>query len=209
MKIVNFDTPLVQAMIRLFLLLLLLLPAASCRKELPPPEPAGGSSAGSAASSPSTAAVAEAYSHPGSGMQTDIDRYKERLKTDPADLEALIFLGNANFEIGRFDQAGELYLRALAIDPKNPEVRTDLATCYRKAGLFDQAVTELRTTLMINPDHPPALYNLGVILLFDKGDRKGALTAWEKLEKTHPKHSLSTGLAEKIKQVRRGEKPVI
>ena len=136
--------------------------------------------------------------HPGEGPMAEIAQYKERLKKDPRDLEALIFLGNSNFDIKRYEKAKELYIQALLIDPKNPSVRTDLASCFRYLGEPDQALVELKTVLAIHPDHIPALYNLGVILLDDKNDRAGAISAWEELVKKHPESPYSHGLAEKI-----------
>ncbi|MHB8483137.1 MAG: tetratricopeptide repeat protein [Nitrospiria bacterium] len=140
--------------------------------------------------------------HPGTGLMGEINVYKDRLKKNPKDLEALIFLGNSNFDIKRFEKAKELYIQALSIDPKNPFVRTDLATCFRSLGQFDQAVVELRTVLAITPRHPPALFNLGVILLNDKGDQKGAIEVWQQLLESHPKDVLAKGLAEKINQLK-------
>jgi cytochrome c-type biogenesis protein CcmH/NrfG len=136
--------------------------------------------------------------HPGTGPMAEISAYKERLKTNPKDLEALIFLGNSNFDIKRYEKAKELYIQALMIDPKNPLVRTDLASCFRNLGESDQAIVELKTVLALTPGHPPALFNLGVILSNDKGDQKGAIQSWQELLKKHPESPLSHGLAEKI-----------
>jgi cytochrome c-type biogenesis protein CcmH/NrfG len=136
--------------------------------------------------------------HPGTGQMAEISAYKERLKTNPKDLEALIFLGNSNFDIKRYEKAKELYIQALMIDAKNPSVRTDLASCFRNLGQTDQAIVELRTVLALTPGHPPALFNLGVILSNDKGDKKAAIQSWKELLKRHPESPLSHGLAEKI-----------
>ncbi len=141
-------------------------------------------------------------SHPGTGVMGQINVFKDRLKENSKDLEALIFLGNSNFDIKRFEKAKVLYLQALSIDPKNPVVRTDLATCFRNLKQTDQSVAELRTVLALAPGHPPALFNLGVILLNDIGDREGAIEAWQQLLEVHPKHELARGLAEKINQLK-------
>lgn len=142
--------------------------------------------------------------HPGTGPMAEISAYKERLKTNPKDLEALIFLGNSNFDIKRYEKAKELYIQALMIDPRNPSVRTDLASCFRNLGQADQAIVELRTVLALTPGHPPALFNLGVILANDKGDKKGAIQSWQELLNKHPENVLSHGLAEKIALLQHG-----
>jgi cytochrome c-type biogenesis protein CcmH/NrfG len=143
--------------------------------------------------------------HPGTGPMAEISSFKERLKKNPKDLEALIFLGNSNFDIKRYQKAKDLYVQALMIEPKNASVRTDLATCFRNLGESDQAIVELKTVLALNPDHPAALFNLGVILLGDKGDRSGAVQVWQQLIKKHPESPFARGLAEKITLLKREE----
>ncbi|MBI1822846.1 MAG: tetratricopeptide repeat protein [Nitrospirae bacterium] len=144
--------------------------------------------------------------HPGTGPMAEISSFKERLKKNPKDLEALIFLGNSNFDIKRYEKAKELYIQALMIEPKNSSVRTDLATCFRNLGESDQAIVELKTVLALNPDHPAALFNLGVILLGDKGDKKEAVEMWRRLLKKHPESPFTHGLSEKIALLMREEK---
>jgi len=68
-------------------------------------------------------------------MATVMD-HKRRLEKDPKDKEALRFLGNANYDINRFDAAKTYYTRYLEIDPAQPEVRTDLARVTTKPGML-------------------------------------------------------------------------
>jgi len=89
-----------------------------------------------------------------------------------------------------------MYTRALKIDPKNADVRTDMAIMYRNIKDFDRAISELRQAAKDDPKHLNSRYNLGIILLHDKQDFKGAIAAWEDLLRIEP-----TGeRAEKIKQ---------
>jgi tetratricopeptide (TPR) repeat protein len=110
-----------------------------------------------------------------------ISEYRERLEKDSKDLEALIFLGNANYDIQRYEKAQEYYQRALAVDRANTHIRTDLASAYRQTGEIDRAIEELRAVLAQDPNQEIALYNLGIILLNDKEDRDGAAKVWRKL----------------------------
>jgi tetratricopeptide (TPR) repeat protein len=143
--------------------------------------------------------------NPAGRVMEQINRHKQRLEANPKDLEALIALGNANFDIQRFDKAKELYLRALEIDPENVRVRTDLASCYRNTGDLEQALKELDRVLAIDPKHENALYNLGVLLLNDKQDPKGAAAAWEKLIAAHPHATYASDLQKKVDELHRSQ----
>lgn len=114
-------------------------------------------------------------------IMQQITAYKKRLEENPEDLEALIYLGNANYDIQRFEKAIEYYDRALAIDERNTHVRTDLASSLRQIGQVDSAVEQLQRVLDQDPNQEVALYNLGVILLNDRGDIEEARKSWKKL----------------------------
>jgi lipoprotein NlpI len=141
---------------------------------------------------------------PGVGAMERIQEYRQRLDKDPKDLEALIFLGNANYDIQRFDKAVEYYERALALDPKNLHVRTDLATSYRNTGKVDQGLKELKQVLALEPKHETALYNLGFILLNDKKDTTGALEVWDSLVSRDPTNPEYDELRAWIQQIKKG-----
>jgi hypothetical protein len=127
--------------------------------------------------------------------------YKRRLEKDPKDKEALLFLGNANFDINRFDQAQKYYKRYLEVDPTRAGVRTDLATSYYNLKDVDSALRELRTVLSQAPDHEAALYNFGLILWKNKQDKPGAIQAWETLLKTHPNYPKAAEVRKQIDEM--------
>jgi len=145
---------------------------------------------------------------PSAGVQPfmkKLEGYNNRLKENPEDLEALVFLANANFDIQRFEKAEALYLRILKIDPNNLHIRTDLASVYRHLGDSGKAVDTLRVVLSLNPNHEVALYNIGIILLNDKEDLSGAAEAWERLVQINPSDPLADALREKVKDIRNGK----
>ena len=161
-----------------------------------PPAPSPGNPHSSETPVPSSGA-------PVSFMQK-LTEYKARLEKNPKDIEALVFLANANFDIQRFEKAKEFYLKALEVDPNNTHVRTDLASSYRSLGDPDQALNELNKVLKAEPNHEVALYNTGIILLNDKNDPKKAVVAWEKLVQLKPDDPLSKELRDKIKELKAG-----
>jgi tetratricopeptide (TPR) repeat protein len=140
----------------------------------------------------------------GVGMMEKIQEYRQRLDKDPKDLEALIFLGNANYDIQRYDKAVEYYERAVVLDPKNLHVRTDLATSYRNSGKVDDAVKEYKEVLAQDPKHETALYNLGFVLLNDKKDTKGALKVWNTLVSNDPANPKFGALRTWMQQIKKG-----
>lgn len=118
--------------------------------------------------------------------QKEIERLRSILKKDPQNLKALIELGNAYFDTNQFDKAIEAYSQALKIDPKNADVRTDLGIMYRRKGDIDRAISEFKQAAQDDPSHVNSRYNLGIVLLHDKGDVRGAITAWEDYLKVEP-----------------------
>ncbi len=204
-----------------FFSLVLFFPLIGCQKNegmaenvggAPPPPPP-------VASAPPSAPVGEAppsapsgESPHGSGapvpFMQKLAEYKARIEKDPKDIEALVFMGNANYDIQRFEKAKEFYLKALEVDPNNTHVRTDLASSYRSLGETDQALEELNKVLKADPKHEVALYNSGIILLNDKNDAEKAAAAWEKLVQLKPNDPLSQELKKQISELRQtGGKP--
>lgn len=139
----------------------------------------------------------------GAKFMAVVNQYKQRLEKNPKDKDALMFLGNANYDINRFEQAKEYYKRYLEIDPTHPGVRTDLATSYYKTQDVDSAVRELKTVLAQIPDHESALYNLGLILRQEKHDNPGAVKVWEALLKAHPNHPKAAEVRKQIAEMKK------
>jgi len=139
----------------------------------------------------------------GAKFMATVMEQKRRLERDPKDKDALRFLGNANFDINRFETAKTYYERYLEIDPAQPEVRTDLATSYYKTKDVDSALRELRAVVAQHPDHEAALFNLGLILKQDKHDNRGAIQAWEALLNSHPDHPRSAEIRKEVEAMKK------
>jgi cytochrome c-type biogenesis protein CcmH/NrfG len=132
----------------------------------------------------------------GGGAQTDaqqtppvdpaeVQKLQARVKADPKDFEALVSLGNIDFDQKQYPEAADYYTKALAIhDDLN--VRTDLGTMLFYSKHYEEAMTELRKVLAVNPTHAQALFNLGVVFLHGKNDPQSALQTWQKLVGTNP-----------------------
>jgi len=132
----------------------------------------------------------------------EIESYKEILRKDPNNLQALIGIGNLYFDTKQDLPAIENYRKALALDPSNADVRTDMAVCYRRTGNPDQAIGELKKAISTNPRHAQSRYNLGVILIHDKNDVEGGIKAWEGLLENVPDYPYRDGMRAEIAKMR-------
>ncbi|HZW37113.1 MAG: tetratricopeptide repeat protein [Deltaproteobacteria bacterium] len=133
---------------------------------------------------------------------SQIGNYREILKKDPNNLQALIGLGNLYFDMGQDLLAVEHYNKALALDPRNVNVRTDMAVCYRRSGNPDRAIEELKKAISMDPRHAQSRYNLGIILIHDKKDVEGGIRAWEALLENVPDYPYRDSLRNEIAKLR-------
>jgi len=201
----------------MFLLLIVFSPLIGCQKQegmvenvgagapAAPPAPSASAAAPVVQAAPASAAEESPHGS-GSGapapFMQKLAEYKARLEKDPKDIEALVFMGNANYDIQRFEKAKEFYQRALDVDPNNTHVRTDLASSYHSLGETDKALEELNKVLKADPNHEVALYNSGIILLNEKNDTEKATAAWEKLVQLKPNDPLAEELKKKISELK-------
>ncbi|HEU5361247.1 MAG TPA: tetratricopeptide repeat protein [Candidatus Deferrimicrobiaceae bacterium] len=132
----------------------------------------------------------------------EIENYKEILRKDPNNLQALINIGNLYYDTRQDPLAIEHYQRALSLDPRNVNVRTDMAVCYRRVGNPDKAIEELKKAISIDPRHPQSRYNLGVILIHDKKDLEKGIEAWEGLLENVPDYPYRDSLKTEITRMR-------
>jgi len=115
-----------------------------------------------------------------------INTLKEIVKKDPKNLPAWVEMGNLYFDTDQPKEAIEAYSQYLAIKPDNPDVRTDMGIMYRKLEQFDRAIEEFRKAAEGDPKHINSRYNIGLVLLHDKQDIKGAVKAWEDYLRVDP-----------------------
>jgi cytochrome c-type biogenesis protein CcmH/NrfG len=126
----------------------------------------------------------------------------EIVKNDPKNLPAWVELGNLYFDTDQPKEAIEAYSQYLAIKPDNPDVRTDLGIMYRKLGQFDRAIEEFRKAAQSDPKHVNSRYNIGLVLLHDKQDIKGAVKAWEDYLKVDPNSERAQRIRAQIEKMK-------
>jgi cytochrome c-type biogenesis protein CcmH/NrfG len=135
-------------------------------------------------------------------VASKIQTLKEIVKKDPKNLAAWVELGNLYFETDQPKEAIEAYSQYLAIKPDNPDVRTDMGIMYRKLGQFDRAIEEFRKAAQSDPKHINSRYNIGLVLLHDKQDIKGAVKAWEDYLKVDPNSERAQRIRAQIEKMK-------
>lgn len=111
--------------------------------------------------------------------QQNIKHLTELLAKSPDNRNAWVQLGHNYFDSSQPMQAVEAYDKALDLDRNDPDVLTDQGIMYRQLGWFDKAIKNFQEANRLNPNHANALYNLGIVLNFDLGEKEKAREAWE------------------------------
>ena len=135
-------------------------------------------------------------------VASQIQTLKEIVKKDPKNLAAWVELGNLYYDSDQPKEAIEAYSRYLTIKPDNPDVRTDRGIMYRKLGQVDKAVEEFRKAAQSDPKHANSRYNIGIVLLHDKKDIKGAIKAWEEYLKVDPNSEKAQRIKTQIEKMK-------
>lgn len=118
----------------------------------------------------------------------------------PEDSDAVLTLGNMNFEIKRWDSAAELYERYLQAKPGNPDVITDLGVCNRELGNYQKALDLFHKAQKLSPDHWQSRYNEVVVLAFDLNKPNDALSVLKVLERLQPDNQQVQQLAAEVRR---------
>jgi cytochrome c-type biogenesis protein CcmH/NrfG len=132
----------------------------------------------------------------------EVGRLEATVRSEPANVQALVALGNLYFDSNQYLKAIDVYERSLTLDQKNPDVRTDLGVMYRAVKEFDKAVYQFREAARIDPSHKNSRFNLGIVLQHDKKDIQGALAAWEDFLRVEPSGERAAAVKGEIKQLK-------
>jgi protein O-GlcNAc transferase len=96
-------------------------------------------------------------------MQSRLERLKGFLKADPNNRELLIDCGKLSHRLGHFEEAYELFHRAMAFLPNDPQVLAELGKLALSENKPEAAASFFRQALDIEKT-PETLANLGIAL---------------------------------------------
>jgi uncharacterized protein (AIM24 family)/thioredoxin-like negative regulator of GroEL len=91
------------------------------------------------------------------------------LELRPKDSKALGLLGQAQYRLGRFEDAAEAYGRLVDENPVEAAPRVNLGLANLKAKRYPEAVKQLEVALDLSPGHKKAMGYLGLAWL-EQGD---------------------------------------
>jgi protein O-GlcNAc transferase len=114
------------------------------------------------------------------------DTYRRILTREHCNCEALHLLGVIAYQRGRYKEAEDLILRAIAINKRAPEYRNNLGNVYLAQNDLDSAETCYRKALKLNPRYVDARNNLANVLR-DRGRLAEAADGYCKALKLDPK----------------------
>lgn len=126
----------------------------------------------------------------------------DKLKSDAANAELLINVGNIYYDAQQYPVAIDYYGRALKAKPSDAAVRTDMATAYWYMGNADTALAEFDKALTYAPTNPNTLFNRGLVKWKGKGDGAGAVADWKKLLATNPNYDAKDKVKEMLDEVK-------
>ena len=88
-----------------------------------------------------------------------------KLLTDfPNSMNLLNIMGVINRDLGKLDEAIEVFNKALSINPNYADAYFNMGTALQKQSKLDQAIEAYNKALLHNPNYAEAYYNIGIAL---------------------------------------------
>ena len=87
---------------------------------------------------------------------TEVVEKIEKVKT-------LVLQGNKAFGGKRYDEALDLYKKAIEIDSTTEDAHYNSAIAYERKGMIDESIDSYTKLLTINPSHAQAHNNIGIL----------------------------------------------
>ena len=86
--------------------------------------------------------------------------YRDQIEADPNDVQAIAALANYLGNLGRMEEAIQLYERALALTPDDTTLRLDFASALAAGGKMRDSEVQFNRVIEVEPDNALALLGL-------------------------------------------------
>lgn len=107
------------------------------------------------------------------------------IANNPANELAHTYLGNALFELERYEEALPRFVRALELAPRFVGAMIGAGQTLRFLGQHEKALRIAREALKVKSDDPDALYLAGCVC-FQRGEKHAATTYLDRFLETGP-----------------------
>jgi len=139
--------------------------------------------------------------HPTEDLIAQLQELEGFAEANSEDSQSRVALGNAYYDMGRYDVAIQWYEQALVLEPENVSVSTDLGTAYLYSGDAIMAVERYKHSLEIEPEHAQTLQNIAVAHM-SAGNSSEALAYFEKLLQIHPEIPQREMIEEQMERIK-------
>lgn len=134
-------------------------------------------------------------------IQTKLDQ----LEKSPNDINLINDLAFLFEQTKKYDQALDLYEKALKINDKNIDALNGAATIYRLNNEIDKAMMLYQKVIEINKYDPSALLGLGWIALHIENNPKKAANIWQSLIDNNPNFMYKDLLQNEIHKLKKND----
>jgi len=94
-------------------------------------------------------------------IQTEINKLKQKLDTNPGNAPVWHTLGGEYKVLGQFDDAIEAYQKAIELDPQNALYLHHLGLVYAAVSRYEDAIAAFEKVVEVDPNHSLAHATLG------------------------------------------------
>ncbi len=114
--------------------------------------------------------------------------YRQILRREPGNAEALHLFGLLAHQSGDHEAAVESIARAVAVDPRSALYRFNLGVVLSAKGDLDGAIARYREALAVDPQFADASNNLGLVLQ-TQGKTAEAIECFDRATRSNPRHA--------------------
>ncbi len=114
--------------------------------------------------------------------------YKQVLRSNPDNPDALYLLGMLAHQAGNNEAAAEIINRAIRVNPNNPAAHNVMGSIYSALKKPDYAVRCYQKAIALKPGDADVLYNLGNALS-DQGKTEESIACYRKVVALRPDHA--------------------
>jgi tetratricopeptide (TPR) repeat protein len=158
---------------------------------------------------PERKTLALAAEHQKEGRWEEAEQlYREVLRDNPTNVDAMRLLGNVAMQTGRIYYAERLFRRAVSNAPDFVLAQIDLGSTLKKQNRLEEAIEQFRQAIKLEPNNFKAHHLLGSTLAL-AAQTYQAVEAYQRVLELKPKHAgAMLGLGHVLKTVGRQEEAI-